>query len=1094
MQRRLLPLLGGLFSLLALLTPRLGAVEGDLILESRPQPSQGLVGHRIILSPSHGRTWNEEHLWWGWQRTMCFGELEDLITPRIINRWLVGYFQNAGATVLTTRERDEQLNEIRIDDAAVSGEFESTGTWTPWIDSSAWQGSAQVATAQSGGGGPTATWYADFPATDRYGLCLWVPQTGNPTSDARYIIHTAGGDVSLRLNQTVNNSQWFWIDWFVFPAGDHRPVLTLTTESDDVGTMVVADAVRLGGGMGDVDWGGGVSGLPRWQEYAKSYALTYGAPQWVWDEYVTGADYQVRWNMGRWLGGDFQLELHTNADATGSGTQTGTMTPWMVARNPSEEVELRAAHDHLVNTIRERWDPTWRDGGIDDVLLYPTYHLPHWLPELAYHDRLEPDLLNLVDPDFRSIAARAFYESIAEIVAGDSVVFLPEPPEAPAAENLGGGQVRISWNPPSWGPAPDTYRLFASQDAMAFDLGQDVGPVTETVVSGHSAGDILFFRVAAENAGGRSFPTEVVGVHVGEGEPFLVVNGFDRWDQKVQEPNNPRRFVLEHIGALAAVRPDRPIDSCANEAVIGGGVLLGDYALCDWILGRESVDDETLSSAEQALLTSYLGGGGRLLATGTDVGYDLIANGSAADEAFAEGTLHMRYVSHGSSVRKVTGRAGTPFAGLILNLSDGTNGLYDVTTPDVLSPGLGGEVVLTWAGSSDAAGIGYAGGPGKALTLASPLEAIVTESERNQLALAAVDYLLSPPVPDTEGPSLLILEVINIGPSVATLHWVTDEPATGEVEWGLTAAYGSTTPATTTHVAEDTITLTSLDPETEHHARLRVADYLGNETISVDLVFTTEPPDTTAPVFSDIEVIAVSDRDAIVHWVTDELSTTQVDWGLTTAYGHTTPEDPTYTTSHWIRVSGLPSSYLLHWRPVSRDLADNTGQGPDTVLFTLATIGGVIVDNSDPGFEVTVGDWSTGSSSSDKYGADYRFASVGAASSEAQWSATLPQRGLWQAQCWYPQGSNRTTEAPYTVISSEGTERILVNQQINGGQFNSLGSPRFFEGPEARIVIDDMTSTGNVVLADAVRWVFVGLGEPGLWQTVECHGFMLLGE
>ena len=127
-----------------------------------------------------------------------------------------------------------------------------------------------------------------------------------------------------------------------------------------------------------------------------------------------------------------------------------------------------------------------------------------------------------------------------------------------------------------------------------------------------------------------------------------------------------------------------------------------------------------------------------------------------------------------------------------------------------------------------------------------------------------------------------------------------------------------------------------------------------------------------------------------------------------------------------------------------------------------------IVDNSSAGFS-TSANWSTGSSSPDKYGADYRFRSTAAVSDPATWTANLPSTKSYGVYVWYPQGSNRSTTAPYIVYHAAGSTTAVVNQQITGGQWVYQGSWNMNAGSN-QVKLSCWTTTGFVVVADAVKW------------------------
>jgi hypothetical protein len=128
----------------------------------------------------------------------------------------------------------------------------------------------------------------------------------------------------------------------------------------------------------------------------------------------------------------------------------------------------------------------------------------------------------------------------------------------------------------------------------------------------------------------------------------------------------------------------------------------------------------------------------------------------------------------------------------------------------------------------------------------------------------------------------------------------------------------------------------------------------------------------------------------------------------------------------------------------------------------------VIVDNSSAGFSVT-GSWAAGSSSTDKYGADYRYHSTAAVSEPAQWTANLGTTKSYGVSAWWPQGSNRSTTAAYHVYHSAGTTVVNVNQQANGGKWNLLGNFNLNAGSN-KVLLSCWTATGFIVVADAIKW------------------------
>jgi hypothetical protein len=131
----------------------------------------------------------------------------------------------------------------------------------------------------------------------------------------------------------------------------------------------------------------------------------------------------------------------------------------------------------------------------------------------------------------------------------------------------------------------------------------------------------------------------------------------------------------------------------------------------------------------------------------------------------------------------------------------------------------------------------------------------------------------------------------------------------------------------------------------------------------------------------------------------------------------------------------------------------------------------IIIDNPTATF---VGTWATGTTSTDRYGADSRWRSWGNGSSTATFTPNILVGGNYQVYEWHPQGSNRATDAKHTVVHSAGSTLVNVNQQINGGKWNLLGTYNFAVGTAGYIrIADNHADSTKVVFADAIRLVKV---------------------
>lgn len=103
------------------------------------------------------------------------------------------------------------------------------------------------------------------------------------------------------------------------------------------------------------------------------------------------------------------------------------------------------------------------------------------------------------------------------------------------------------------------------------------------------------------------------------------------------------------------------------------------------------------------------------------------------------------------------------------------------------------------------------------------------------------------PPSDTTGPALSLISAKDMTASGVKITWGTDEPATSEVEYGLTVGYGNSSGVNATLSNSHSRTLSGLQPNTVYHYRVKSADALGNLSVSADHTFTTNPLGDTVP-------------------------------------------------------------------------------------------------------------------------------------------------------------------------------------------------------------------------------------------------------
>jgi len=135
----------------------------------------------------------------------------------------------------------------------------------------------------------------------------------------------------------------------------------------------------------------------------------------------------------------------------------------------------------------------------------------------------------------------------------------------------------------------------------------------------------------------------------------------------------------------------------------------------------------------------------------------------------------------------------------------------------------------------------------------------------------------------------------------------------------------------------------------------------------------------------------------------------------------------------------------------------------------LASAVDIIMDNPEA---VLVPSWSTGTTASGRYGADYYYCNVTVSNGKtATYTPFITVTASdWQVYTWYPSGTNRTTAAQFIIHSATGDDIKYINQTGNGGYWLYLGTYTMNAGTDNYVRITNYGSDGKVVIADAVRF------------------------
>ncbi|PRX41047.1 YD repeat-containing protein, partial [Planifilum fimeticola] len=192
-------------------------------------------------------------------------------------------------------------------------------------------------------------------------------------------------------------------------------------------------------------------------------------------------------------------------------------------------------------------------------------------------------------------------------------------------------------------------------------------------------------------------------------------------------------------------------------------------------------------------------------------------------------------------------------------------------------------------------------------------------------------------------------------------------------------------------------------------------------------------------------------------------------WDITTTYDY---NELGLQTSRTLTSAGGSSSRTMGWSyyPDGKLKArsdDGVPVGKDVVL----------VDNSDTQNTETTGNWTKSSNIAGYEGYDYQYNGKGTGADTFKWILHIPKDGNYTVYVKYMAYTDRAQDAPYTIEHANGTTEKRVNQTQNGSQWVSLGTYTFRADRTWTITLSDNFTSGNVVVADAVKLVRDNSGE-----------------
>lgn len=550
--------------------------------------TKGLANRHLSVYASHGRYYKHDKADWVWQRPYLYCTTEDLFTQTFVIPFLIPMLENAGAYVFTPRERDWQPNEVIVDNdqPLTNGKYHEYNQKYSW--ETVEKGFAQLKSIYFDGENPfnhgTARcvasvsnkdqiseiqWMPSFEQSGCYGVYVSYPETGNNVPDAKYVVCHKGIKTMFVVNQQMGTDTWVYLGAFDFDSNNpHENYVSLSNLSDLNGT-IAADAVRFGGGMGNVARGDSlqekVSGLPRYLEGARYNAQWSGMPYSIYSPKSGTNDYaddiNVRSLMTNYLAGgsaycpadsglkvpiELSLAVHSDAGIAHDSTFIGTLGIYTTDFNEgmlSGGLNRLLSRD-LCDVVMSQIDSdltksygSWKRRAMYDRNYSESREpgVPSMILEILSHQNFK-DLIYGHDPNFKFTMSRAIYKGLLKFLSyqhHSDYVVQPLPVTGfSALADKKANQIKLSWKPVldslEVSAKPDGYIVYIKEGTKDYDNGRFV---RNSNFDFKALQNVMYsFKVTAVNEGGESFASEELCAMIASESKteVLIIDGFQR--------------------------------------------------------------------------------------------------------------------------------------------------------------------------------------------------------------------------------------------------------------------------------------------------------------------------------------------------------------------------------------------------------------------------------------------------------------------------------------------------------------------------------------------------------------------------------------
>lgn len=507
-------------------------VSGHPLVQNTSRPfdiKNGLQNRHIALWQSHGWYYNQKKARWQWQRARIFQTVEDVYTLSYVLPFLTPMLENAGAYVLMPRERDTQINEVIVDNDTKdkSSQYREQNDRRRWKKGEK-EGFSNTKKTYLQGENPftfgsyreitsmnsqdeisRAEWIPALPEAGKYAVYVSFKSVENSTTDARYTVIHRGEKTEFSVNQTMSGGTWLYLGQFYFDKGKpNQNKVVLTNIGLEDGKIITADAVKFGGGIGNIARSPFVndsiskiadsisnhnikikpaflyepetSHRPRFSEGARYWLQWAGIPDSVysrskaqndysddfnsrpfWVNYLAGGSVVCPNTKGLAIPIDLSLAFHSDAGTTPNDSIVGTLGIHTLANSTGSAVFSNGisrwvsrdladiVQTQIVEDVQKTIAPEWIRRGIWNKSYSETRNpeVPSMILELLSHQNFA-DMRYGLDPRFKFTVSRAVYKGILKYLSSanqQEYVVQPLPVEQFSCQFSSKNKLVLNW-------------------------------------------------------------------------------------------------------------------------------------------------------------------------------------------------------------------------------------------------------------------------------------------------------------------------------------------------------------------------------------------------------------------------------------------------------------------------------------------------------------------------------------------------------------------------------------------------------------------------------------------------------------------------